>query len=390
MVGEMEKSGFTIKLKEKIETSTLAKRLANLGYEKIGSSTPEKVGQFGHRGGLIDLWLERYKTPVRVDLIGETIENLYMFNPITQTKIKNLKEVYIVPLGVTPKLAPTWTKRAKFPAKGGGHERLFLSEIQVGDLVVHIDHGIGRFLGISDRSLANQQFDIDVDSAAAGPVSSVSQTPQSVSGLTEIPSSLGPSSLPPADRNPRVAFTVEFFPEEGKYHFTGHRNCNVRHSPIETAKEGIICPQCKKKLTIGVMHRVEQLADKSRSEGFKPEDRPDFKSLVPLLEILAESLKTNTYSERVSNDYKKLIDHFGSELTILLKAPIDELENVGGERTAEGIRKVRTGDIVIEPGFDGVYGVVRIWPTSLSGRVEQKQIRIPVQKQANGQTGLFD
>jgi len=224
----------------------------------------------------------------------------------------------------------------------------------------------------------------------AGPVSSVSQTPQSVSGLTEIPSSLGPSSLPPADRNPRVAFTVEFFPEEGKYHFTGHRNCNVRHSPIETAKEGIICPQCKKKLTIGVMHRVEQLADKSRSEGFKPEDRPDFKSLVPLLEILAESLKTNTYSERVSNDYKKLIDHFGSELTILLKAPIDELENVGGERTAEGIRKVRTGDIVIEPGFDGVYGVVRIWPTSLSGRVEQKQIRIPVQKQANGQTGLFD
>ena len=138
------------------------------------------------------------------------------------------------------------------------------------------------------------------------------------------------------------------------------------------------------------MHRVEQLADKSRSEGFKPEDRPDFKSLVPLLEILAESLKTNTYSERVSNDYKKLIDHFGSELTILLKAPIDELENVGGERTAEGIRKVRTGDIVIEPGFDGVYGVVRIWPSSPAGQVEQKQIRIPVQKQADGQTGLFD
>ena len=199
----MNGRGFGLKLKEKIETSALARKLASLGYEKVGSATPDKVGQFGQRGGLVDLWLERYKTPVRVDLIGETIENLYLFNPITQNKVKNLKEVYIIPFGATPKFAPTWTKRAKFPAKGGQYERLFLSEVQVGDLVVHIDHGIGRFLGVigSEGSrFGDQQFGVGAESAAAGPVSSVSQTPQSVSGLTEIPSSLGPSSLPPADK----------------------------------------------------------------------------------------------------------------------------------------------------------------------------------------------
>ncbi|MCH7541739.1 DEAD/DEAH box helicase, partial [Patescibacteria group bacterium] len=147
----MDKQGFNIKLKEKVALTILAKKLVGLGYEKVGISTPEKEGQFAQRGGLTDLWLERYKTPVRVDLIGETVENLYLFNPITQIRIKYLKEVYIVPFGSTPKLAPTWTKRAKFPAKGGRYERLFLSEIQAGDLVVHIDHGIGKFLGVQGQ-----------------------------------------------------------------------------------------------------------------------------------------------------------------------------------------------------------------------------------------------
>ncbi|MDP2720526.1 MAG: CarD family transcriptional regulator, partial [bacterium] len=143
----------TIKVNQRINATELAEQLSELGYEKIGISTPAKEGQFAARGNLIDLWLERYKTPVRVDLIGEVIENLYLFNSITQSKIKMLKEVYIVPFGTTPKLAPAWTKRAKFPSKGGKYERLFLSEIQVGDLVVHIDHGIGRFLGIVDSEV---------------------------------------------------------------------------------------------------------------------------------------------------------------------------------------------------------------------------------------------
>ena len=148
----MEKQGFTLKIKDKISPADLAKRLVDLGYEKVGISTPASGGQFSIRGGLLDLWLERYRSPVRVDMIGEWIENIYLFNPITQSKTKNLKEIYIVPFGATPKLAPKWTKKVQFPAGKGSYERLFLSDIEVGDLVVHIDHGIGKFLGIKEAN----------------------------------------------------------------------------------------------------------------------------------------------------------------------------------------------------------------------------------------------
>jgi len=200
----------------------------------------------------------------------------------------------------------------------------------------------------------------------------------------------------------RIAFTAEFFPEEGKYHFTGHRNCGVKQSPKETAKDGVICPKCKKKLTIGVMHRVEQLADKDRPEGFKPKGRPPFKNLVPLLEILAESLGSPINSERVVQEYKRLISLFGSEMAILLKTPIVDLEKQATYRVAEGIKKVREGDIIIKPGFDGVYGTVRIWPAGIATRSvagspvspkgsagRQKQ-KVKIVPQAEGQTGLFD
>ncbi|MEX0621454.1 MAG: DEAD/DEAH box helicase [Candidatus Woykebacteria bacterium] len=144
----MEQQGFSLKITEKINPIDLAKKLVGLGYEKVGISTPAKEGQFSVRGGLLDLWLERYKMPVRLDLIGEQVENVYLFNPLTQAKIKNLSQVYIVPFGVTPKLAPKWTKKVQFPSRGGQYERLFLSEVQPGDLVVHIDHGVGKFLGV--------------------------------------------------------------------------------------------------------------------------------------------------------------------------------------------------------------------------------------------------
>lgn len=149
----MEKQGFTLNIKDKINPTDLAKELVDIGYEKVGISTPTSGGQFSIRGGLLDLWLERYKSPVRIDMIGELIENIYLFNPITQSKTKKLKEIYIVPFGATPKLAPKWTKKVQFPAGKGSYERLFLSEIEVGDLVVHIDHGIGKFLGVKEENL---------------------------------------------------------------------------------------------------------------------------------------------------------------------------------------------------------------------------------------------
>jgi len=190
-------------------------------------------------------------------------------------------------------------------------------------------------------------------------------------------------------KNQKVAFTIEFFPEEGKYHFTGHRNCNVKQSPSDTAKDGIICSRCNKKLTIGVMQRIENLAEKNRPENFVLKGHPGFKRMVPLLEILAESLGKPVASPAVLEEYRKLIKNFGSELSVLLKAPVNEIEKAASSRIAEGVDKVRRGDIVIEPGYDGVYGVVKIWNEK---NVSSKKEAIPQQKekQASGQISLFD
>ncbi len=191
----------------------------------------------------------------------------------------------------------------------------------------------------------------------------------------------------------KIALTIEFFPEEGKYHFTGHRNCNVRHSPSETAREGVICPRCKKKLTIGVMHRVEQLAARDRGEDFRPKSRPPFKRLVPLLEIVAEAFGQKVGSNKVQEEYRRLVDHFGSEMSILLKTSPSELEKKATiYRIVEGVEKVRSGNIVVEPGFDGVYGVVRIWPASSNGRQNEPSETKPKlsANQAEGQAGLFE
>jgi len=196
---------------------------------------------------------------------------------------------------------------------------------------------------------------------------------------------------PKNSRGSKIAFTLEFFPEEGKYHYTGHRNCNVRHSPGESAKLGTICPNCNKNLTIGVMHRVEQLADKQRSEDYVAKGRPAFKRLVPLLEILAEAKGGAVNSDKVHEEYKKLVSHFGSEMNILLKASLSDLEKVASiYAVVEGIDKVRRGDIVVEPGYDGVFGVVRIWPappgTTQTSPAQTKPREII--KQADGQAKL--
>ena len=140
--------GFTLNLKMEISPIELSNRLALLGYRNISPATISSEGEFSKRGGLVDIWLERYKLPVRIDLISDKIENIYLFNILTQERTKNLKQVYIVVRGITPRLAPKWVKGKKFPIEKGKYERLFLSEIQPGDLVVHIDHGIGKFVGV--------------------------------------------------------------------------------------------------------------------------------------------------------------------------------------------------------------------------------------------------
>jgi uncharacterized protein (TIGR00375 family) len=168
----------------------------------------------------------------------------------------------------------------------------------------------------------------------------------------------------------KIASTIEFYPEEGKYHYTGHRACGVVQSPQQTKKLGKTCPVCGRQLTVGVMHRVEQLA--TRPENYRPGNRPPYQMLVPLLEILAESLNSATSSQCVLNEYNNLTNNFGNELTVLLKTKPEEIERISGERVADGIKKVRAGEIVVEPGYDGVFGTVKIWPQSVDVSLERE------------------
>ena len=174
----------------------------------------------------------------------------------------------------------------------------------------------------------------------------------------------------------RIAYTIEFYPEEGKYHYTGHRNCNFVQDTAQTKQNGTICPVCKRPLTVGVMHRVEDLADpnlKFQISNLKLDERgvkwiydtrgfhPPFIKLVPLNEIIAESLFSTVASLKVKNLFDDLCKEFESELNVLLRVSIKDIAGKAGERVAEGIEKVRKGEIVILPGFDGQYGIVKIW-----------------------------
>jgi len=157
----------------------------------------------------------------------------------------------------------------------------------------------------------------------------------------------------------KFPFTVEFFPEEGKYHFDGHRNCGILFSPAESRKNKNICPVCGRKLTIGVMHRVEALAD--RSEGFVPENAIPCKHLIPLVEIIAEALNQGVDTKGVDNEYLRLVSTYGSEFRILLDLPLEELEKSTPPKILEGIKRVREGNLQITPGHDGVYGKIQIF-----------------------------
>jgi len=169
-------------------------------------------------------------------------------------------------------------------------------------------------------------------------------------------------------KNPqKFLYTIEFFPEEGKYHYDGHRMCGISLSPAESKKYNNICPNCGRPLTIGVLNRVEQLAD--RPEGFKPENAIPFKSLVPLAEIIADTLGQGVGTIGVDKEYKNLIEKFGNEFSVLIDVPRPELEVVTSPEIAEGIIRVREGKVNITPGYDGVYGKIRIF-----SRGEQKTL----------------
>ena len=151
-----------------------------------------------------------------------------------------------------------------------------------------------------------------------------------------------------------ILYTIEVHPAYGKYHFDGHRKCNITLSPEESKKYNDICPVCRKPLTIGVLNRVEELAN--RPEGYKPKRAIPFKALIPLSEIIASLMKKTLYTKTVFNEFNKLISAFSSEFNILLEAPEKALKEIVHEKLAEAIIKNREGKIEIKPGYDGVYG----------------------------------
>ena len=164
--------------------------------------------------------------------------------------------------------------------------------------------------------------------------------------------------------------TLEFFPEEGKYHFDGHRSCHIRWSPEETRRRGFRCPVCGRKVTVGVMHRVEALAD--RPAGVVPQGAIPFKRIVALDEIIADALGLGVGTQTVEREYHGLVYKFGTEFKVLLDVEEEELRKAAPAKIADGILRMREGRVVVEPGYDGEYGKVRIFNNETDAPAEEQ------------------
>jgi uncharacterized protein (TIGR00375 family) len=154
----------------------------------------------------------------------------------------------------------------------------------------------------------------------------------------------------------KLLYTIEFFPEEGKYHNDGHRSCGINLTPKQSKNCKNICPKCGKQLVIGVQNRVEELAD--REEGFSLKDATPFRSLISLNEIIAKSIKVSILSKETLKHYDNLVKNLGSELEVLLNSTEEEIRKNSLPIIAEGVIKMRKGSLTIVPGYDGVYGKV--------------------------------
>jgi len=158
------------------------------------------------------------------------------------------------------------------------------------------------------------------------------------------------------DKN-KFLYTVEFYPEEGKYHYDGHKDCNICLSPEESKKYNNLCPVCHKPLVIGVANRVFELADKEKID---ISNKIPFKSLIPLKQIISQILNTGVSSKKVISYYNFLIEKFGNELDILIKIEQKQFDEAGFNDIGEKIAKMRKNEVERKPGYDGVYGVIRV------------------------------
>lgn len=186
--------------------------------------------------------------------------------------------------------------------------------------------------------------------------------------LTAFSSELSWDGLVEGLRRSAVAFTVEFYPEEGKYHYSGHRSCGVVYGPTEEAANGVNCPVCGRPLTLGVLHRVSRLASRPIDDHLKPDAdglidsgglHPPFARLIPLQEVIAGVRGVGVNSRRVMREYDAVVHHVGSELAALLYASDSDLRLLAGETLTQAIMRARAGEVTVAPGYDGVYGTVK-------------------------------
>ena len=238
-----------------------------------------------------------------------------------------------------------------------------------GDLTGHI---LAIETGLSSDPAMNWRMP-ELDDVSIVSFSDAHSLPKMARELTIIDGELSYDGLREALREQSIAYTMEFFPEEGKYHHSGHRKCGVNLSPDEVARTGEACPACGRRMTLGVMQRTESLAQRDVS-AYRDDDgfirsgghsdggrRPPFRSLVGLQQIVAESMGRGVNTKGVQARYMELVEELGSELHVLTDAGISDIARAGGERIAEGVERVRAGNIVIEPGYDGVFGTVKVW-----------------------------
>ncbi len=226
--------------------------------------------------------------------------------------------------------------------------------------------------GLSSDPPMNRRIP-ELDSVSVVSFSDAHSLPKMGRELTIFDSDMSYDGLRDALRYQRIAYTVEFFPEEGKYHNSGHRNCGVSMTPTDAAAVGGACPACGRRMTPGVLQRTEELAAQAggrppplisqEADGlmYADDGKPPFRRLVGLQQVIAESVGRGVNTKGVQAQYMRLVSELGSELHILTAAAIADIALVAGERIAEGVERVRSGDVHIVPGYDGVFGEVKVW-----------------------------
>ncbi len=243
---------------------------------------------------------------------------------------------------------------------------------------------IGREANIFDTELSYAGIIRALKNAAQGSVIASEAKQSRVDTLNEKRIPMDRRGVPRDDNNEKFVATIEYFPEEGMYHFDGHRKCGVSYAPDETRKRHGLCKSCGKPVTVGVLNRLDKLADRPEITpvhtkfeqviAHSHEKRVPYINLVTLDSIIGEALDVGVKSKAVKQEYDKLIKTFDNELTLLMKVPFVELVKETKPEIAEGIRRMREHKMTIIPGFDGQYGVVKIFDKKDRKKIEARTL----------------